>query len=493
MKTLGTIYRKTFGNYSDSVAVRDEYTSYTFAQLKERCFRLANALLSFGLKKGDRVAILASNRIEHIELEVAVAFAGLIKVPLNYRLHPREHEYMLQHSGASLLLGEENLIETLDIDIPTVRFGKEYESWIADSPDIDPNVEVSEDDVISIMYTSGTTGRPKGAMQTHRNWISCTLTLIKGSGMSDEDVVGHVAPLSHGSLAMAYSALFLGVKQVIFNKFEPQQFLEAIESERITAVFLVPTMVNLMIHEESFSKRDLSSLRTINMAGAPMAAEKIKLAIDLLGPIILETFGQAEAPLTITVMPKDELKDRPSSCGKVGMFAEMKIVDKNGQEVPTGTIGEIVCNGSLVMKGYWNNPEATAETIKDGWLYTGDLGWVDDEGYLHIVDRSKDVIISGGANIYPREVEEVLNLHPGVKETCVFGIPDEKWGESVCAYIVPRDQQTVSEQELIDLCKKHLASFKKPKKIRIMDSLPKNSYGKILRKEIRESYWGSRV
>jgi long-chain acyl-CoA synthetase len=171
----------------------------------------------------------------------------------------------------------------------------------------------------------------------------------------------------------------------------------------------------------------------------------------------------------------------------------MKIVDKDGQEVPAGTIGEIVCNGSLVMKGYWNNPEATAETIKDSWLYTGDLGWVDDKGYLHIVDRSKDVIISGGANIYPREVEEVLNLHPGVKETCVFGIPDEKWGESVCAYIVPRDQQTVSEQELIDLCKKHLASFKKPKKIRIMDSLPKNSYGKILRKEIRESYWGSRV
>ncbi|KAF0817711.1 MULTISPECIES: class I adenylate-forming enzyme family protein [unclassified Cytobacillus] len=493
METLGAIYRKTFGNFSDSIAVCDEYTSYTYAQLKERSFRLANALISFGLKKGDRVAILASNRIEHIELEVAAALAGLIKVPLNYRLHPREHEYMLQHSGASILLGEDNLIEIIDVEIPTIRFGIEYESWIADFPDIDPNVEINEDDVITIMYTSGTTGRPKGAMQTHRNWISCTLSLIKASDMSDDDVVGHVAPLTHGSLAMAYSALFLGIKQIIFNKFEPQQFLEAIESERITAVFLVPTMVNLMIHEESLSKRDLSSLRTINMAGAPMAAEKIKLAIDLLGPIILETYGQAEAPLTITVMPKDELKDWPSSCGKVGIFTEMKIVDKYGQEVPAGTIGEIICNGSLVMKGYWNNPKATSETIKDGWLYTGDLGWVDEKGYLHIVDRSKDVIISGGANIYPREVEEVLNLHPGVKETCVFGIPDEKWGESVCAYIVPRNQQTVSEQELIDLCKNHLASFKKPKKICIMDCLPKNSYGKILRKEIRDSYWGSRI
>ncbi|QGQ45561.1 class I adenylate-forming enzyme family protein [Metabacillus sediminilitoris] len=493
METLGKVYLKSFDKFSQHPSLYDGKRTYTFAQLKERSLRLANALLSRGLMKGDRVAILMSNRLEHIELDVAIALAGLIKVPLNYRLHFKEHEYALENSGAKILIAEDHLVGSIQSSIPMIRVGEEYEAWMTSFPDRVPKVEIHEDDVYAIMYTSGTTGRPKGAMLTHRNILSSSLTLIIACDMTQEDIVGHVAPLTHGSNFLAHSALFLGSKQVIFNKFEPEYFLEAIEKERITTVFLVPTMVNLMIHEESFSKRDLSSLKTINMAGAPMAAKKIKLAIDLLGPKIVETFGQVEAPMTITVMPRHELGKRLTSCGATGPFVDMKIVNETGEEVQVGEIGEIICKGSLVMKGYWNNLEATAETLRDGWLHTGDLGWVDAEGYLHIVDRKKDVIISGGANTYPREVEEVLNLHPSVKETCVFGIPDEKWGESICAHVVLREGHMVTEQELIDLCKSHLASFKKPKQLHIVESLPKSPYGKILRKEIRESYRRSMV
>ncbi|MCP3739596.1 class I adenylate-forming enzyme family protein [Rossellomorea sp. BNER] len=493
METLGNVYLKTFNKKSNKQALWDGTTAYTFSQLKERSLRLANALISRGLNKGDRVAILMSNRLEHIELDVAIALTGLIKVPLNYRLHPREHKYALKDSGASLLIGERHLIEPIDCQIPVVVVESEYESWISNFPNIRPNADVHEDDVYAIMYTSGTTGRPKGAMLTHRNFMSSSLALITSCDLTQEDVIGHTAPLTHGSNFLAHCALFLGIKQVIFNKFDPENFLKSIEKERISTLFLVPTMVNLMIHEESLATRDLSSLKTINMAGAPMAAEKIKMALDILGSKIVETYGQIEAPMTITAMPRHELGKRLTSAGAPGPFVEMRIVDETGAEVLVGEIGEIICRGSLVMTGYWNNEEATAEALKNGWLHTGDLGWVDEDGYLHIVDRKKDVIISGGANTYPREVEEVLNLHPAVKETCVFGIPDEKWGEAICAHVVLLEDQQVTELELIELCKAHLASFKKPKNIYIVDSLPKSTYGKILRKEIRDSYRGSTV
>ena len=491
MQTLGSMYLKTFTRYSGCPAVSDGNVEYTYAQLQERVLRLANGLRAKGLEKGDRVAILMTNRLEHIELDVAIALVGMIKVPLNYRLHPKEHEYALQNSGAKLLIGEDHLIRPVQFDGEVIRVGEEYENWLSSCSTDIPQVEVQEDDVYAIMYTSGTTGRPKGAMLTHRNFIASSVSLILACDMTQQDVFGHVAPLTHGSNFLAHCALLLGAKQVVFNKFEPKDFIGAIEKERITVVFMVPTMLNLMIHDEQIHRRDLSSLKTINIAGAPMAAEKIKMALDLLGDKIVETYGQVEAPMTITMMPRHELANRLASCGAPGPFAEVKIVDDEGREVPRGEIGEIVCRGSLVMKGYWGNPEATAETLQDGWLHTGDLGRMDEDGYVYIVDRKKDVIISGGSNIYPREVEEVLNLHPGVKETCVFGIPDEKWGEAVCAHVVLREGYSVTEQELIDLCKSHLASYKKPQRIEFVPSLPKSSYGKILRREIRASYWGN--
>jgi acyl-CoA synthetase (AMP-forming)/AMP-acid ligase II len=488
METIASLARKTCLRCANKEALTNGGTIYLYKELSERSARLAHALLDRGLQKGDRVAILMSNRLEHIELDIAIAWAGLIKVPLNYRMHPKEHEYILEHSEASLLIAEPHLLPGIETLCPIVTT-EEYEEWISPYPNTLPDIVVDEDDTYAIMYTSGTTGRPKGVMLTHRNFISGALSLIMGCGITQQDVIGHVAPLTHGSNFLAQCALLLGCKQVVFNKFEPKDFLEAIEKEKITTVFLVPTMVNLMIHETSFPSRDLSSLRTINMAGAPMAAEKIKNALEWLGPKIVETYGQVEAPMTITMMPREELGNKPDSCGAIGPFVDVKIVDNQGKPLAAGEIGEVICRGSLVMKGYWNQPEATAETLKDGWLHTGDLGVLDPQGFLHLVDRKKDVIISGGANVYPREVEEVLNLHPAVKETCVFGIPDEKWGEAVYAHVVLKEGQKVTGQELIELCRNHLAGYKKPKAILIVDTLPKSSYGKIMRKEIRAEYW----
>src|SRR5690606_31183185 len=231
--------------------------------------------------------------------------------------------------------------------------------------------------------------------------------------------------------------------QVIYDKFQPEEFLDDIEKDQVSVIFLVPTMVNLMIQHPEFDPEKLKSVKSINMAGSPIAASKLKLALDKLGNKLVQTYGQVEAPMCITVMPRDELSNRLESCGRPGIFVDMKVVDESGKEVRQGEVGEIICKGSLVMQGYWNNEAATKSTLKDGWLHTGDLGWVDKKGYLHIVDRVKDVIISGGVNIYPREVEEVLNKHIGVKETCVIGIPDDKWGESVVAYVVPNENQVV--------------------------------------------------
>lgn len=490
METIGAIAKKTARQYKDKIAVVDGNRTLTYEELHRRAKQLANGMKDKGLRKGDRVAILMSNRLECIELDLACAYAGIIKVPLNYRLHPMEHQFILQQSGAILLIGEEALIEPIDVEIPSIFVGEQYEQWVNTNMAEEIQEVVTEDDLYAIMYTSGTTGRPKGVMLSHRNFIAGALSLILSCEMKSEDVIGHVAPLTHGSNFLAQCSYILGCKQVVYNKFDPAEFIHDLFQDQINVIFLVPTMVNLMIHDPSFDPSLLKSLKSINMAGAPIAEEKLKKAMSLLGPIFVETYGQVEAPMTITCMPRHELENRPLSCGAAGPFVEMKIVDHIGNELKPREVGEVICRGSLVMKGYWNNEEATKDTLKDGWLYTGDLGWVDEDGYLHLVDRKKDVIITGGANVYPREVEEILSLHPAVKETCVFGIPDEKWGEAVYAHVVLREKETTTEQELIELCKKHLASFKKPIGIKFVEQLPKSSYGKILKKEIRKEYWG---
>jgi acyl-CoA synthetase (AMP-forming)/AMP-acid ligase II len=489
MESLRDVALRCFFIYQDKKAVQFQDVSFTFGELEHRVKQLCDGFAKRGLKKGDRIAFLMSNRHEFIELDMACAISGIIKVPLNYRLLPKDHQYMLEQSGTSFLIGEEELIAPLQTDIPHVIVGDQYEEWL-DKHDASEflSLSVSEDDPFAILYTSGTTGKPKGAVLSHRNILSSAMGLIMACEMDRNDVMGHLAPLTHGTSLFIYACFILGIPQSIFYKFEPNDLLQAIESKEVSIVFLVPTMLNLILHEQGIKDKDLSHLKTIHMAGAPIAAEKFQLALEILGPKIVQTYGQVEAPNVLTALGRHEAIDHLTSCGKESLFSRVKVVDQYGMPLAPKEIGEVICQGSLVMKGYWNNEQITQKTIKDGWLYTGDLGFFDQEGYLHLVDRKSDVIISGGSNIYPREVEEVLYQHPAVKEVCSFGIPDEVWGEKVAAHVVLKEGAEVSEEELINMCKQDLAGFKKPRLLRIVESLPKSPYGKILRREIKQTY-----
>lgn len=484
METLGLQAKKIMRSFPNKIAVKYKEQAITYKELYKRAMSMAAYFQSQGMKKGDRFGVLMSNRLEHIELDLVAAFGGFIKVPLNYRLHPKEHEYMIDDAQLSILIGEQELIEPIKTDVHTIFIGEDYDRQMTRFYGNEVTVNVSEDDLFVIMYTSGTTGNPKGVMLSHRNIISSALSLSIACEVNKHDIIGHVAPLTHGSNFLSHVSWLHGNTQIIYNKFQPEEFIDDIEKDKVSVIFLVPTMVNLMIQHPQFNPDKLKSIKSINMAGSPIASSKLKEAINLLGTIFVQTFGQVEAPMCITTMMRDEQTDRLESCGRQAPFVAMKIIDDEWNEKQVGEVGEIVCKGSLVMQGYWNNQEETKKTLVNGWLRTGDLGWVDEYGYLHIVDRIKEVIISGGVNIYPREVEEVLNKHSGVKETAVIGVPDEKWGEAVVAYIVPNGTKEVTDEQLIELCNNNLASFKKPKEIIIVDSLPKSSYGKILKREL---------
>lgn len=488
METVGLQVKKTVKTYPNKTAVIYKDRSITYKELYYRAMALTSFLKKQGLKKGDRIAVLLSNRLEHIELDLVAAFGGFIKVPLNFRLHPEEHEYMIHDAEVAYLIGEKELISPIDVQVPTLFVGELYEEIIENHLGEEYVEEVDEDDEFVIMYTSGTTGKPKGVVLTHRNIASATLAISLVTDVTKDDVIGHVAPLSHGSNFLSHLSWLNGNTQIIYNKFDPEEFIDDIEKDGVTVIFLVPTMINLMIQHPNFDPKKLEKMKSIVMAGSAIAASKFRKAIELLGTKFVQMYGQAEAPMAITTMLRDEQLERVESCGKPSPFVDMKIVDSEMNELPPREIGEIVCKGSLVMKGYWKNEKATKETIVDGWLRTGDLGYVDENGYLYIVDRIKEVIISGGANIYPREVEEVLSKHKGVKEVAVVGVPDEKWGESVVAYVVPNGTVEVKEEELIELSKNHLASYKKPREVIITDRLPKNAYGKILKKELVKLY-----
>ncbi|EGA90560.1 long-chain-fatty-acid--CoA ligase [Planococcus donghaensis MPA1U2] len=488
METLGQLAVKSAHAYPEKIAVKDDNRSFTYKEFLVRANALAAYFHASGFKKGDRIGILMSNRIEHIELDIAVSLAGLVKVPLNYRLHPKELKYMIHDSDLSLLIGEKKLLDTIETGVPLLYMGEDFERTVAQYVGQSFTEQVAEDDLFAIMYTSGTTGNPKGVMLSHRNIIAGALSLAQVCEVDYQDVIGHVAPLTHGANFLSHVAWLFGLTQVVYNKFEPEEFLDGLVEDKISVLFLVPTMVNLMIQHPNFDASKLATVKSINMAGSPIAASKLQEALDKAGNIFVETYGQVEAPMCITMMPRNEIHKRLDSCGRIGVFVDVKIVDDKNNEVPHGEVGEIIAKGSLVMQGYWNNEKATNETMRDGWLHTGDLGRRDEAGYVYIVDRKKDVIISGGVNIYPREVEEVLNLHTGVKETCVVGVPDDKWGENVVAFVVPNGREEVTIESLISLCKENLASFKKPKEVFIVDELPKSSYGKILKREMKTQH-----
>jgi long-chain acyl-CoA synthetase len=508
MPTLGDMIKDNAQRHADKTAFIFEGKRHTFKQVNERINRLVNALADLGVSKGDRVGVLAYNCPQYFEV-FSLAKAGRVCVPLNYRSVGRELSYLINNSEINTLILESAFIDVIgsighELDgvrnliclDAAVENMMSYEQLISSYPPDEPADDVDLDDPCVLFYTSGTTGRPKGAVHTHRSMVA--EAELPHRNLSSTDVVLCVMPFFHvgGSAAHLFPAFAVGATVVIHKKFDETLVLETIEGEKVTYVFLVPTMIIRLLEHPNLSQYDLSSLHTLAYTGAPMPIEALRRGVEHLGEVFFQEFGQTET-LNMTVFRREEFKlegsakelKRLESAGKPQREDELRIVDEKGRDVPIGEVGEIIARSDRMMKEYWRSPEETAKTIKDGWIHTGDVGRMDEDGYVYLVDRKKDMIISGGENIYSREVEEVLYMHPAVLEAAVVGVPDQEWGESVKALVVLKEGAAASDEEIIDFCKEHLASYKKPRSVEFRGSLPKTGSGKIKKHEIREPYW----
>jgi acyl-CoA synthetase (AMP-forming)/AMP-acid ligase II len=468
--------------------------SLSYRALGDRVGRLAAGLTRLGLRRGDRIVLLMPNRIELVESLWAAFHGGFVAVPVNWHLHPDEVGYIVGHSGAAaVVISDETAAATRTLP-EAVRVlhvarsdgsgtGLDYEDVLAAGPA--PAVDTAPDEPAWLFYTSGTTGRPKGATLTHRN-----LAAMTGAYFADLDPVAdastylHAAPLTHGSGMYLLPSTARGATQVVAPGagFSGAEFVRLIDEHRVThAAFLAPTMLKRVVAEAH--GRTFPGLRSIVVGGAALYQEDLRAAVEVFGPIVTQMYGQGEAPMTITVMPAAQAPARPGSCGRAFHGVEVRIADPSGDPLPEGADGEVLVRGDVVMRGYWDDPGATAAALAGGWLHTGDIGHLDAAGYLHLTDRAKDVIITGGSNVYPREVEEVLLTHPAVREAAVIGVPDPEWGESIRAFVVATGGPSAAE--LIAHCRDRLASFKKPREVVFVTELPKNATGKILKRELR--------
>jgi len=466
-----------------------------YAGLAARAARLAGALQAqLKLLPGDRVAIVARNCIEYVELLFAIWHAGLAAVPANAKLHGAELGYILEHSGARVCFASSGIDEAIAPHAPKslerlIRIdGPDYQSLFgADAIALVPR---AADDLAWLFYTSGTTGRPKGAMLTHRSLAAATYAYAaEVDPVSPGDAILHAAPMSHGSgiYIMAHVAL-AGINVVPESgAFDPDEIFALFGHWSNISMFAAPTMIKRLV--DSPADCDPSRVRTLIWGGAPMYVEDALKALDRFGPRLAQIYGQGECPMTITALAKSAIADRGhprwrerlASAGQPYACVEVMVADPADRALPAGEAGEILCRGDVLMAGYWRNPDASAAALKGGWLHTGDVGFFDADGYLTLKDRSKDVIISGGSNVYPREVEEVLLQHGKVREVSVIGRLDREWGEVVVAYVVGE----ADTAELDALCLSHIARFKRPKDYVFVDALPKNNYGKILKTELR--------
>jgi long-chain acyl-CoA synthetase len=452
-----------------------------------------------GLAPGDRVALVMRNSPEFVELLFACWHAGLTVVPVNAKLAAAEFQYIIDHSGAQVCFTSPDLapvIGGLAGPTPVIEIGSADWKRLRAGDGV-PMAEVQADDVAWLFYTSGTTGLPKGAMLTHRNLLAMSWGYFADvDSIGPGDSILHAAPMSHGSGLYILPHVAAGAVQVVPESggFEPDELHRLFTVHNGATVFAAPTMVRrLVAHAESQGGAP-AGLKTIVYGGGPMYLEDCKRAIAVLGDRLAQIYGQGESPMTISSLAKHRFpkpgephyEARLASVGMPFGIVETRVVDRDDNPLPPGETGEILVRGDPVMRGYWRNAEATAETLRGGWLHTGDIGVLDADGYLALKDRSKDVIISGGANIYPREVEEVLLRHSGVREVSVIGRPDPDWGESVLAFVVAGPGSDVSADDLDRLCLDRIARFKRPREYRFLESLPKNNYGKVLKTALRE-------
>jgi long-chain acyl-CoA synthetase len=485
--------------FPDAPAVaRGERVLYNYAEFARRAGSLASVLVGrIGLAPGDRVALFMDNCPAYLEALYGIWWAGLAAVPINAKLHAREVEYVLEASEAKLVFVDQAHDDVLrgtrgsgSPRLVNVESGN-YADFLKDMPTAP--ADVARDALAWLFYTSGTTGRHKGAMLSHRNLLAMTAGYFMDvDSVEAQDCTLYAAPMSHG--AGLYNFMFVqrAALHVVPNGgFEPSEVLALAAHYGGASMFAVPTMVKRLVEHVAASGVAPHGIKTIVYGGGPMYAQDIKQALAVMGDRFVQIYGQGESPMTITALSRRILSDRThprweARIGSVGVpqsLVEVRVVDADGRTLPTGETGEIIVRGETVMTGYWRDPDGTARTLRDGWLWTGDLGAFDEDGFLTLKDRSKDVIISGGANIYPREVEEVLLKHPRVREASVIGRKDAEWGEVVVAFVVG---EGVTVEELDGLCLDHIARFKRPREYRFVDALPKNNYGKVLKTTLRE-------
>ncbi len=467
-----------------------------YGGLADRAARLAGAFAAGGLRPGDRVALFMHNHPAYLEVLYGAWWAGLVVVPVNAKLHPREAQWIVDHAQArqafvtpDIGTGLQAPDGTVDVTAPG------YEALFNPTPL--PLVERAATDLAWLFYTSGTTGKPKGVMLSHRNLMTMGLTyFVDVDPIAPQDAIVYAAPMSHGGGIYAIPHVMAGARHVVpaSGGFDAEEIFGLSRSIGRLSMFAAPTIVKRLVDHAESTGADCGGFKTIVYGGAPMYAADIQRAIAVMGPRFVQIYGQGESPMVITALARAHLSDsahprhaqRLASVGVAQTPVEVRVADEGGQPLPLGEVGEVLVRGDTVMAGYWRDAEATTRALHDGWLFTGDMGALDADGFLTLKDRSKDVIISGGSNIYPREVEEVLLLAPGVVEVSVVGAPDPEWGEVVVAFVVPAPGCTLDPAALDAVCLDHIARFKRPKRYEIVNSLPKNNYGKVLKTALRE-------
>ncbi len=509
MNILGDIPRKHSRLDPDRECMVCGQVRLTWKQLNERVNRLANALTGIGVKKGTKVATLALNCHRLIEIYYATSKIGAVAVPLNFRLAPEELVHIINHSDSEVLFVDGTTMEMASgmlPELPNIRerffFGDAQEGWcgyedfLAAASDAEPDVDVTEDDLCHIQYTGGTTGLPKGVMITNRNYLTTAIGMGLALPAEPHYATLQVLPIFHTAWWPVLLHHMGGARAVIAPRFDFVEILETAEREKVTHINMVPVLFAWLLDFPDADKYDLSSIKFFSYAGAPMPEEVLRRCIAKFGPIFQQGYGLTEAaPLGTRLAEEDqcrlegppELVRRINSCGRETLVTEVRVVDEDDQPVPPGQIGEIVIRGNNVMPGYWKDPELTAQALRGGWLHTGDLAEVDEYGFIYIVDRKNDMIITGGENVYPYEVEQVLYEHPAVLVAAVVGVKNDKWGEVVTAAVSLKQGAEATEEELISHCRQKIAGYKCPKRVVLMDAIPTSAIGKVLRRQVREA------
>jgi len=497
----------------NGIATQFEGRQRTWAEVADRVARLAGALQKLGISRGDRVAILMLNQDRYFELYLAIAWAGAVVVPLNIRWSASENQDCLSDCGPKLLFVDAafaamgaaigktlaNLGLVYADDAPQARPERaaDYEALIADAAPI-PDVEAAETELAGIFYTGGTTGRSKGVMLSHRNLVSSARNSLALARDRANPCYLHAAPMFHlADAGMMNYMLLLGSAHAIIRMFTPEAVARAIEKFRVTDVLLVPTMIQMFVDQPGLANYDLSSLRGVIYGASPISEAVLDRAMSVLpNAEFVQAYGMTELSPTATILTwKDHsaearAKGRHRSAGRAAAMVEVRIVDPLGQPVAPRVVGEIVVRGDNVMMGYWERPEETAKALVEGWMHTGDAAFMDEDAYVYVVDRIKDMIVTGGENVYSAEVENCVARHPAVAQCAVIGIPSERWGEAVHAVVMRKPGVTVTEDEIIEFCKAHIAGYKCPRSVTIQDAmLPLSGAGKILKRELRRPYW----